>query len=57
MLLSSDIITIKNLDPSVIKMDEKSDENILIYCIEYVRIKDCKYVKINILNPLGAIQK
>ena len=38
-------------------MDEKSYEYILIYYIEYVRIKDCKYVKINILNPLGAIQK
>ena len=41
----------KIFDPNKIKIDEKSYENILIYYIEYMVIKDSKYVKINIVNP------
>ena len=37
-----DIINIKNLDSNKIKIDETSYENILIYCIGYVMIKDSK---------------
>ena len=45
----NDIINIENFDPNI-KIDEKSDKNILIYCIRYVMIKDSKYVKINSVN-------
>ena len=41
-----DIINIKNFDSKYNKI-----ENILIYCIEYLTIKDSKYVKINSVNP------
>ena len=41
----------KKFDPNNIKMDEKSDKNILIYYIGYVTIKNLKYVKINSINP------
>ena len=41
------IINIKNFHPNIIKIDEKSNKNILIYYIGYVRIKYLKYVKIN----------
>ena len=50
----NDIINIENFDPNI-KIDEKSDKNILIYCIRYVMIKDSKYVKINSVNPLYLI--
>ena len=49
------IINIKNFDPNKIKIDEKSYENILIYCIGYVMIKDSKYVKVNSVSPLYFI--
>ena len=50
-----DIINIKNFDPNKIKIDEKSYKNVLIYFIEYVTIKDLKYVKINSVDPLCLI--
>ena len=50
-----DIINIKNFDTNKIKIDEKSNKNILIYCIGYVTIKDLKYVEINSANPLYLI--
>ena len=50
-----DIINIKFFDPNNIKIDEKSYNNILIYCIEYVMIKDWNNVKINRVNPLYLI--
>ena len=34
-----DIINIKDFDPNNIKIDEKSNKNILIYYIGYVTIK------------------
>ena len=50
-----DIINIRNFDSSSIKIDEKSDKNILIYYIAYVTIKNSKYEKINSVNPLYLI--
>ena len=50
-----DIINMKNFDPNNIKIDEKSYKNILIYYIEYVTMKDSKYVKINSVNPFCLI--
>ena len=40
------------MDPKNIKIDEKPYKNILIYYIAYMTIKDSKYVKTNIVNPL-----
>ena len=51
----NDILNIKKSDPNNIKIDEKSDKNIIIYYIEYVTVKDLKYVKINNVNPLYLI--
>ena len=50
-----DIINIKNFDPNNIKIDKKSNKNILIYHTGYVTIKDLKFVKINSVNPLYLI--
>ena len=46
------MINIKNFDPNNNKFDEKSYQNILIYYIGYVTIKDSKYIKIYNVNPL-----
>ena len=51
----NDMINIKNFDSNNIKIDEKSCKDILVYYIEYVRIKDSKYVKINDVNLLFLI--
>ena len=37
---SNDIVNIKDFDSNNIKIDEKSYENILIYYMAYVTIKD-----------------
>ena len=50
-----DDINIKNFDPNNIKIYEKLYKNIFFYYIEYVTIKDSKYVKINSVNPLYLI--
>ena len=42
----NDIIDIENFDPNNIKIDEKSNKNIFIYCIKYVTIKG--YVKFKV---------
>ena len=47
-----DIINRNNLDPNNNKRDENSSKNIFIYYIGYVRMKDSKYVKKDIVNPL-----
>ena len=47
-----DMISIKNLDPNKIKIDEKSYKNVLFYQIGYVIVKDLNYVKINNVNFL-----
>ena len=41
-----DMISLKNLDPNKIKIDEKSYKNILIYSIGYVTVKGRRYVKL-----------
>ena len=46
----NDIIDIENFDLNNIKIDEKSYENILIYYIGYVTIRE--YVKIYSVNTL-----
>ena len=51
----NDIMNIEKFDPSKIKIDEKSYNNILIFYIGYVTIKDSKYVKIYGTNPLYFI--
>ena len=48
----NDIINIKNFDLNNVKINEKSYKIILIYYIEYVTIKDSKYIKICSVNPL-----
>ena len=47
-----DIIIIKIFGLNNIIIHEKSYRNILVYYIGYVTIKDLKYVRINIINPL-----
>ena len=54
---SHDIINIKTFDPKNIKTHEKSHKNTLVYYIGYVTIKDLKYVKTDIVNPLHLIMK
>ena len=49
---SDDFINIKNFNPNIIKIDEKSYRNILVYYIGHVTIKNSKYVKINSANSL-----
>ena len=51
----NDIINIENFDPSIIKINEKSCKNILIYYIGYVTTKDSKFVKIYSVNPFYLI--
>ena len=46
----NDIIGIENFDPNNIKIDEKSNKNILIYYIGYVKIKT--HLKFYNVNPL-----
>ena len=42
----------KKVGPNNIKIDKKSYNNILIYCIGYVTIKDLKFAKVNSVNYL-----
>ena len=42
-------------DQNKIKIDKNSYKNILIYYIEYVAIKDLKYLRISIINALYVI--
>ena len=49
----NDMVNIKDFDPSLIKIDKKSDKNIGIYHVGYIKIKgisDCK--NINSVYPL-----
>ena len=39
----NNIINIKSFDPNNIEIDEKTYENIFVYYIGYVTIKDSKY--------------
>ena len=51
-----DIINIKNFDPNLLKIDKKSHNNIDVYYIGYITMKDSDYVKINTVNPLYYIK-
>ena len=48
-------MNIKKFVPNNIKIDRKSYDNILVYYIGYITIKDLKYVKTNCGNPLYFI--
>ena len=50
-----DFINRNNFDPNNNKRDENSSNNIHIYYIGYVKIKNWKYVKTDIVNPLRDI--
>ena len=50
-----DMINVKNFDPNLLKIDQKSYKNIDIYCNGYITMKDSEYVKSNSLNPLYLI--
>ena len=50
-----DIINIKDFDSNLLKIDKKSYENIDIYYIGYITMKDSNYVKIDSVNPLYLI--
>ena len=47
----NDIINIKYFDPNRIKIDKNSCQNIVIYYIGYITIKNLNYVKYNSVNP------
>ena len=50
------MFNIKNLDPSLVKIDKKSYKNIGIYYIRYITIKCISnYENINSVNPLYLI--
>ena len=51
----NDIVDIENFDPNNIKIVEKSYENILIYYIGHLTIKDSKYLKICSVNSVYLI--
>ena len=47
-----DIINIKNLDPSKVKIDEKLYKSILIYHIGYLMVKDLSYAIVDSVSSL-----
>ena len=47
-----DIINIKNLDPSKVKIDEKLCKSILIYHIGYLMVKDLSYAIVDSVSSL-----
>ena len=49
------MINTENLDPNKIKINEKSNKNIVIYQIGYVSIKDLSYEKYSSVNLLYLI--
>ena len=50
-----DMLNIKDCDPNKIKIDENSNQNILIQYIGYMTFKDIRYIKIDSVNPLYLI--
>ena len=46
-----DMISIKDFDPDLLKIDKKSYKNIDIHYTGYITVKDFHYVKINSVNP------
>ena len=49
------MINIKDFDPNFLKIDKNLYQNIDIYYIGYIIVKDSYYVKINSVNPLYLI--
>ena len=49
------MISIKDLDSNLIKMDKMSYKSIDIYYIGYMTMKDSDYVYINSVNPLYLV--
>ena len=56
-----DMFNVKNLDPNIIKIGEKSNKSIRIFYIGHVTFKQLSYVKTNCANPLyfvmGTLKK
>ena len=50
-----DMISIKDFDSNLLKIDKKSYKNVDIYYIEYIKMKDSDYLKINSVNVLYLI--
>ena len=50
-----DMNNIENFNPGLLKIDKKSYENIGIYYIRYITMKNPAYIKINSVNPLYLI--
>ena len=46
------VLMILLFNPNNIQIDEKWYKNVLLYYIEYVKIENSKYVKVNSVNPL-----
>ena len=51
----NDVINITNFDPNLLKINKKLYENIYIYYIGNIIMKDSDYVKIYNVNPLHSI--
>ena len=49
------MISIKDFDSNLLKIDKKSYKNVDIYYIEYIKMKDSDYLKINSVNVLYLI--
>ena len=50
-----DLITIRDFDTNLLKIDKKTYENSGIYYVGYITTKDYDYVKIISVNPLYII--
>ena len=50
-----DMITIKDFESNLLKIDKKWYKNIDIYYIGYITMKDSDYVKIKFINHLYLI--
>ena len=50
-----DLSNIKDSDPNLLKISNKSQKNIDVYYIGYITVKYSDYVKINSVNPLYLI--
>ena len=51
----NNMINIKDIDPSLLKIDKKSYKNIGIYYIGYITMKNSDHAKINSVNSLYII--
>ena len=49
------MVNIKDFDSSLLKIVKKSYQNIGIYYIGYITMKDSNHVKINSVNPPNLI--